>query len=43
MDICEVHSPMTLVTASMDKKVRLFNLLEKGVPLGVIQFSNIRS
>lgn len=36
MDVCEIHSPLAIATASFDKTIRIFNLQEK-VAIGVLK------
>ena len=31
MDICEIHNPFSIATCSLDKKIIIYNLLEKEV------------
>eukprot|EP00347_Sterkiella_histriomuscorum_P016786 403351858 len=36
MDVCEIHSPLAIATASFDKTIRIFNLQEK-IAIGVLK------
>jgi hypothetical protein len=42
MSICEIHTPLMIATASIDKTIRIYSLVDKSA-IGVISYiSNIR-
>ncbi len=36
MDVCEIHSPMALASASFDRTIRIYNLVDK-TAIGVLK------
>jgi len=36
MDVCEVHSPLCIATASFDRTIRIYNLQDK-TPMGILK------